>query len=149
MTPAKLILRRKPFRKGQPTQGQLFVSDRGRVVDLRIDTLELEWRNNEARKSCIPAGTYRMEWTFSPKFKRKTWELSGVPGRGDIRIHAGNYAGTVVSDSLGCILPCMDYADLNKDGVIDGVSSGIALKQLEAVLLPWQDRCLDIEVRNG
>ena len=47
----------------------------------------------------IPAGTYEVELTYSPKFHRLL-PLLLVPHRPNIRIHAGNWP----RDSSGCIL---------------------------------------------
>lgn len=71
-------------------------------------TLELPWNNNIKSFSCIPEGTYRAKFTYSPRFKRKTYELMNVPNRGSIRIHSGNFAGSIKqgyqSHVEGCIL---------------------------------------------
>ncbi|MFD2264449.1 DUF5675 family protein [Lacibacterium aquatile] len=71
-------------------------------------SLELPWRDNRARRSCIPAGSYRAALSFSPKFERPMYELAAVPDRSQILIHAGNHAGDVTlglkSDVEGCIL---------------------------------------------
>ena len=48
----------------------------------------------------IPAGRYRVELTFSPKFQKVTPEVLNVPGRSDIRWHPGNFP----KDTLGCVL---------------------------------------------
>lgn len=48
----------------------------------------------------IKEGVYRLEKSFSPKFKRQLYEVVGVPNRSALRIHAGNY----YYDSKGCIL---------------------------------------------
>jgi len=61
-------------------------------------TLELPWRNNEIRRSCIPAGNYRCERVLSPKFGN-TFEITNVPGRTHILFHKAN----VDDDLLGCI----------------------------------------------
>jgi len=142
-----LILQRERLVRMQPTKGSFFLRDGGRVVPLRIDCLELPWRDALADISCIPEGVYPMRWTHSPRFGIKTWELMDVPGRTAIRIHTGNYAGVQVSDSNGCLLPCMRWGDINKDGVIDGLSSAVALRQLEAVLEPHKHDGIDIDVR--
>jgi len=145
----RLILQRERLVKMRPTKGSFFVLEGGRVVPLRIDCLELPWRDNGTGISCIPEGVYPMRWTRSPRFGRHTWELIDVPDRTAIRIHAGNYAGVEVSDSNGCLLPCMEWGDLNADGVVDGLSSTVALRQLEAVLEPYQDKGMDIDVRGA
>jgi len=48
----------------------------------------------------IPVGTYALEMTYSPRFNRPLPLLDSVPGRTDIRIHAGNWP----RDTEGCIL---------------------------------------------
>lgn len=48
----------------------------------------------------IPTGTYNVEITWSPRFKRPLPLLDSVPGRSDIRIHAGNWP----RDTDGCLL---------------------------------------------
>lgn len=53
----------------------------------------------ENLKLCVPSGTYPLDFTYSPKFKRKM-PLLIVPRRSGIRIHSGNTS----KDSRGCIL---------------------------------------------
>ena len=48
----------------------------------------------------IPAGTYPIEVTWSPKFKRMLPIVLNVPGRSGIRVHRG----TKPEHSRGCIL---------------------------------------------
>ena len=48
----------------------------------------------------IPAGTYPIAVTWSPKFKRMLPILLNVPGRSGIRVHRG----TKPEHSRGCIL---------------------------------------------
>ena len=54
----------------------------------------------ENRKCAIPALTYRVQVTHSPKFGRLLPEICQVPNRSGIRIHAGN----TDRDSSGCVL---------------------------------------------
>lgn len=56
-------------------------------------TGELPWRDNASNVSCIPTGTYRAIWSFSPRFKRYMYELAEVPNRAGIRIHSANLMG--------------------------------------------------------
>lgn len=51
-------------------------------------------------ETAIPAGTYTIDITYSPRFKRDLPLLIGVQGFVGIRIHPGNTA----SDTEGCIL---------------------------------------------
>ena len=82
-------------------------------------SLELPWRNNAPRISCVPAGTYTLRLEYSPSFKTDLYELKGVPGRSEVKIHIANY----VSELRGCIAPGLKWADLNKDGIIDAANS--------------------------
>ena len=54
----------------------------------------------------IPAGTYPLDLTWSPKFKKLMPEVQDVPDRTGIRIHMG----TKPEHSEGCIL--VDYMTL-------------------------------------
>jgi|SRR5690606_11045739 len=61
-------------------------------------TVERPWLDNKSFVSCIPEGEYRCVRYSSPKFP-DTFEVTKVPGRTYILIHAGNYA----HDVQGCI----------------------------------------------
>ncbi len=54
---------------------------------------ELPWRDNASNVSCIPKGTYKALWTFSPRFKRKMYILEGTSPRAGIRKHSANFMG--------------------------------------------------------
>jgi hypothetical protein len=60
---------------------------------------------------CILEGIYQVDWTFSPRFQRHTFELIDVPGRTGIRIHRANK----VDQLEGCIAPVTEIIDMNKD----------------------------------
>jgi len=79
------------------TLRRLRMGDAGTFGELEVDghtfkTGELPWRNNARGKSCVPAGTYLVEWDPSPKYGHK-YELRNVPGRTTILIHAANFVG--------------------------------------------------------
>lgn len=61
-------------------------------------TLELPWRGNDRRVSCIPPGRYIVAPRTSERFK-KHLHIVDVPGRDWILIHPANY----VSELAGCI----------------------------------------------
>lgn len=72
----------------------------------------------------IPTGTYNVEWTFSPKFQKFTYELREMKS---YRIHIGNY----YSNSEGCILLGKTVADINKDGELDITNSTETMGKFE------------------
>ena len=63
-------------------------------------TLEEENLRNRPNVSCIPAGVYRCVRTRYHAGGYDTYEVTGVPGRSRILIHAGN----TEEDTEGCIL---------------------------------------------
>lgn len=62
-------------------------------------SLERPWLDNRPSLSSIPPGRYLCRWTYSPRFKRPTYEVLKVPGRCAIRIHSAN----LTSQLNGCI----------------------------------------------
>ncbi len=54
-------------------------------------TIELPWKNNCARISCIPEGRYSLSKRYSPHFKSH-FMLEDVPDRQYILIHSANNA---------------------------------------------------------
>lgn len=69
------------------------------VGGLKLHTCEDDWLENVRGKSCIPAGNYKLVRGHFPKHG-ETFEVTGVPGRSSILIHAGN----TEEDTEGCIL---------------------------------------------
>lgn len=91
-------------------------------------------------QTAIPAGTYRLVVTQSPRFRRPLPLLVDVPGFGGIRIHPGNSAG----DTEGCLLPGL---------VRDGMTVGQSRKAFDALfgkITGATDRFepITIEIRN-
>lgn len=66
---------------------------------VKFHTLELGWRLNAKDVSCIPEGIYPVVWEFSARFGRELFELKGVSGRSEIKIHPAN----LPSELNGCI----------------------------------------------
>ena len=64
-------------------------------------SIELPWKRNETKVSCIPEGKYFIRKRYSLKFK---WhlEIVGVSNRSLILFHPANYALTELN---GCIAP--------------------------------------------
>lgn len=95
------LLRQKMSNQG--TEGILNILH----LDVQYFTLELPWRDNKTKMSCIPKGTYSCKLRYSNKRKYHYW-VTKVKGRSYILIHSGNFAGDV-SKGLkthvqGCIL---------------------------------------------
>ena len=90
----ELLLTRTYFPEG--TNGKLECE--GKLICYSI---ELPWKKNETRVSCIPEGKYFIRKRYSQKFK---WhlELVDVPNRKFILFHPANHA---LSELLGCIAP--------------------------------------------
>lgn len=77
-------------------------------------TLELPWEDNQKNISCIPAGKYSCKYTWSTRFNRRHYLVSGVPDRAGIRIHPANTA----SQLNGCIALGLGIGDFKgKKGV--------------------------------
>ncbi len=74
--------------------------------DLLCYTLERPWLENQNNISDIPPGFYTVIKHNSDKFK-DVWEVTNVPGREAILIHAGN----TVTDTHGCILVGLGIMD--------------------------------------
>jgi hypothetical protein len=105
----------------------LIVDDHELIHTFR--TLELPWKENRRRISCIPAGKYVVSKRFTPKFKDH-FHVLDVEGRTGILIHVGNFYTQIE----GCILPGERFADINKDGLLDVVASRKTLDYLVAIM---------------
>ena len=65
----------------------------------RFFSVEKPWVGNTPFVSCIPAGRYAMALGKYHRGGYQAFELLGVPGRSDIKIHIGN----TPNDVSGCI----------------------------------------------
>ncbi|WHF51455.1 DUF5675 family protein [Chryseobacterium gotjawalense] len=93
-------------------------------------TVELPWKNNQPRVSCIPPGNYRLRKRCSPKFKSH-FEVMDVPDRKYILFHAANDAGR---ELRGCIAPVTEHTGEGK-----GSASRAALQRMKDRLYPLMD----------
>ncbi|MBK8712983.1 MAG: hypothetical protein IPL97_14120 [Niastella sp.] len=94
-------------------------------------SIELAWKNNQHRISCIPEGRYELR---KRHIAERSWHLilANVPGRELILIHAANDAN---KELQGCIAP---VSILTAEG--KGLESRIALKKINAIVFPELDQ---------
>jgi len=105
-------------------------------------TLELPWKDNQRRVSCIPTGIYEVIAHNAPNYPKATsYWLQNVPNRSEILIHYGNFH----KDTKGCILPGKELLDINGDNNLDVTSSVNVMRELNKVL---PDKFL-IEISNA
>ena len=107
------------------TLGEMVMQDG--VLTESIITLELPWKENKSQVSCIPEGEYEVSWEFSPSRKTHTYRVMNIVGRSGVLFHSANYTRQL----KGCIAPCLSHADIDKDKIIDGLSSIVALNKLQ------------------
>lgn len=100
-------------------------------------TIELPWRNNEKRDSCIPEGKYFIRKRYSQKFK---WHLEvvDVENRSLILFHPANNA---LKELNGCIAP---VTTLYGSGL--GLLSRKAFDKLKTLVYEVLDRKESVEL---
>lgn len=126
----KLELIRQYFPDG--TNGELFFN--GKKI---CNTIELPWKENQNRVSCIPEGIYRVRKRFSPKFK---WhlEIFKVRNRDFILFHPANNA---LKELNGCIAP---VSEITGEG--NGIRSRVAFEKLKETVFPYLKKGFVIEL---
>lgn len=72
-------------------------TDRGLDDSMSVDEILKKKIKGE---TAIPTGVYKIEITYSPKYKRMIPLLIGVKGYSGVRIHSGNTS----KDTEGCLL---------------------------------------------
>ena len=102
-----IILKRKR-REGKAVYGQLSFEMRNR--EYALETFSMPSLENA--DYLIPAGTYPVERTWSPRFKKFLPLIENVPDRDGIRIHRG----TIPEHSKGCIL--LDLAGMSNVNIL-------------------------------
>jgi Family of unknown function (DUF5675) len=87
------------------TTGMIFYQ--GSILSFCI---ELPWKDNHTRVSCIPEGKYRLVKRYNPHFDEH-FEVMDVPGRTGILIHPANDA---LLELKGCIAPVTIAIGVNR-----------------------------------
>jgi hypothetical protein len=125
-----LFLTRTYFPDG--TNGKLMSEGK-----LLCNTIELPWKNNEKRVSCIPEGRYFIRKRYSQKFK---WHLEvvDVKNRSYILLHPANNA---LKELNGCIAP---VTKLSGPGL--GLLSRKAFKKLKTIVYVALDSKESVEL---
>ena len=126
----KLLLTRTYFPDG--TNGKLECN--GKSI---CNTIELPWRKNEKRVSCIPEGKYFIKKRYSDKFK---WhiEIIDVENRSSILFHPANNA---LQELNGCIAP---VTKLSGPGL--GLMSRKAFRKLKTMVYKALDISESVEL---
>lgn len=127
MLPMKKPLKAVLYRlrdTGKETLGVMSIYD-GLMLRFACNVLELPWKDNKRKVSCIKPGRYKVLPRETEKFG-KHFIVENVPGRDGILFHPGNYA----KDTEGCILPGSDFKDLNADGELEVVNSRFTMDRL-------------------
>lgn len=104
----------------------------------RWHTLENPWRDNQPNVSAIPTGVYRCRLDRYHRGGYPAYEITGVPGRSRILIHAGN----TDADTLGCPLIGQRVGVLG--GRLAVLSSRDALAEFMAELAGVEEFTLEI-----
>ena len=126
----EILLERMYFPEG--TNGVL--SFEGKEI---CKTIELPWRNNQKRISCIPEGKYKIRKRFSAKFK---WhlELTNVKNRSLILFHPANNA---LKELNGCIAPVTQFTGEGR-----GNESRKAFEKLKKLVFPYLESGFVVEL---
>ena len=119
-----LVLSRTYFPDG--TNGKLECE--GKFI---CNTIELPWKMNETKVSCIPEGKYFIKKRYSYKLKWH-FEIIDVENRSLILIHPANNA---LLELEGCIAPVTQFS-----GPGLGLKSKQAFQKLKDLLYPILNR---------
>lgn len=124
----QIVITRNKYQDKQ-TLGFLFIIEDNEIL-FQCKTLELSWKDNKSKVSCIPKGVYNAKKEYSASFSEELYELKDVPGRSEIKIHAANY----YTQLKGCIGVGDRYSELNNDGYLDVLNSRKTLRKLHAII---------------
>ncbi len=118
--PLKEVILKRINDNGIQTLGILYYNN----IEI-AKTLELPWKGNQFRISCIPKGTYKVIRRHSAKYGEH-FHILDVSNRTYILIHHGNY----YYNFLGCIGVGQSFKDINNDGQLDITNSKNTMKKL-------------------
>lgn len=91
----------RDIKKDTFTLGRLSINGEEKYFTVEDKDRDLEKGGVKVKgQTAIPKGTYKIDITFSPKYKKKMPILLNVPQFIGVRIHSGND----IDDTEGCIL---------------------------------------------
>jgi hypothetical protein len=90
-------------------------------------SIELPWHHNMVARSCIPEGTYPLQWRHSERFGDHI-HVTDVPGRKWILLHPANDAK---KELRGCIAPVMEVSGTR--GLHSRLALGLLLRNIRSV----------------
>ena len=137
----KVIIQRYKMDENQTTGTFTVINNEGWPI-FTCPCIERGDRNNELSVSNVKAGTYDLVFEYSPRFDTGLYELYGVPGRSECKIHQANYW-----DQLnGCIALGAYLVNLNNDKYMDLASSVKTVNDFHRIM-KGVERC-KIEIIN-
>lgn len=132
----KMLLYRNNY-IGPEILGHLMIfedkQDGGSKMIFECKTIELEWKNSASNISCVPMGYYNLQYEYSNRFTMDLWELKGVPGRSEVKIHVANY----YTQLEGCIAVGDMHTKINSDDYPDVRNSKYTLERLHNAMSPF------------
>lgn len=98
------------------------------------------WKTIERKEKSFPDGTYDLKFEHSPRFNTSLWELYGIHGRAEIKIHAANYYYQLD----GCIGIGGNFVNIDGDDEIDVSESKKALSEFNLSLIKQKESTIKI-----
>lgn len=125
------------------TFGRIYLQD-----GPELHTGEQPWLDNTPNKSCIPAGLYKVLWTWSPAFKRMMYLVSRVEGRSGIRIHSANLMGDRDKGLKSQLYGCISLGE--RRGVLSGQTAVLISRPAVRRLEEWgNQQPFELEIVDG
>lgn len=136
----RLLLRRRPSSE-IATVGDLFVD--GRPECYILEDVVRPLSEKVYGKTAIPAGTYKIVITLSPRFGTPMPLLLDVPNFRGVRIHPGNTA----ADTEGCLLPGTTLMPNGNEVWRSRAAYDALFKKIQAALDAGEE--VTIEIKNA
>lgn len=111
-------------------------------------TGELPDNDNLPNFSCIPEGTYQVDWTYSPAFKRMMYLVRNVKGRSGIRIHSANLMGDTRKGYRSHLYGCIALGE--RLGTLSGQKALLVSRPAISTLERWgAGQTFELEILNA